>query len=84
VTFFLLLLGLFAVLWIPPVARLTRAPMCRDKMRIAGGVAFIIASLPHFVSPERYLPMMPPFVPAPLAMIYVSGVWQNSSAGSAC
>jgi uncharacterized membrane protein len=43
-------------------------------MRVAAGVAFIIASLPHFSSPERYLPIMPPFVPAPLTMIYVSGV----------
>jgi uncharacterized membrane protein len=66
--------GIFAILWIPPVARLARVLMCRDKMRVAAGVAFIIASLAHFFSPERYLPMMPPFVPAPLAMIYVSGV----------
>ena len=73
-TFFLLLLGIFALLWIPPVARLARAPLCRDKMRVAAGVAFIVASLPHFFSPERYLPMMPPFVMAPEAMIFVSGM----------
>ena len=73
-TFFLLLVGLFALAHIPPLARLLGAPTRRDKMRVAAGVAFIIASIPHFASPERYLPMMPPFVPAPLAMVYVSGV----------
>jgi uncharacterized membrane protein len=74
VTFFLLLLGIFALLWTPPLARLAGASLCRDKMRVAAGVAFIIASLPHFFAPERYLPMMPPFVMAPEAMIFVSGL----------
>jgi uncharacterized membrane protein len=73
-TFFFLLVGIFALVHVPPLARLVRAPTRRDRMRVAAGVAFIVASLPHFTSPERYLPMMPPFVPAPLAMIYVSGV----------
>jgi uncharacterized membrane protein len=74
VTFFLLLIGIFALVHLAPLARRLGAPTRRDKMRVAAGVAFIIASLPHFFSPERYLPMMPPFVPAPLTMIYVSGV----------
>ena len=72
-TFFFLLVGIFALVHIPPLARLAGAPTRRDKMRVAAGIAFVIASVPHFTSPERYLPMMPPFVPAPLAMIYVSG-----------
>jgi uncharacterized membrane protein len=59
---------------IPPLARWLGAPTGRDKMRVAAGVAFIVASIPHFTSPERYLPMMPPFVPAPRMMISVSGV----------
>ena len=73
-TFFLLLVGIFVVVHLPPLARLFGAPTRRDKMRVAAGVAFVVASLPHFFTPERYLPMMPPFVPAPLTMIYVSGV----------
>jgi len=74
VTFFVLLLVCFAVAHIPPLARLLGAPTRRDTMRVAAGAAFILASIPHFTSPERYLPMMPPFVPAPAAMIFVSGV----------
>ena len=73
-TFFLLLVGLFALVHVPPLARMLGAATRRDRMRIAAGVAFVVASIPHFTSPERYLPMMPPFVPSPLAMIYVSGV----------
>jgi uncharacterized membrane protein len=74
VTFFLLLAGIFALVHVPPLARPLGARTRRDRMRVAAGVAFIIASLPHFVSPERYLPMMPPFIPAPRAMIFLSGV----------
>ena len=74
VTFFFLLVAIFVLVHIPPLARLLGIATRRDKMRVAGGVAFIVASLPHFFSPERYLPMMPPFVPNPRAMIYVSGV----------
>ena len=73
-TFFLLLIGVFALVHVPPLARALGAVTRRDRMRAAAGVAFIVASLPHFFSPERYLPMMPPFAPAPLTMIYVSGV----------
>jgi uncharacterized membrane protein len=72
-SFFVLLVVLFAIVHIPPVAQWLGAGTRREKMRIAAGVAFIVASVPHFTSPERYLPMMPPFVPEPVAMIYVSG-----------
>jgi uncharacterized membrane protein len=73
VTFFFLLIAIFAIAHIPPLARLVGAPTRREKMRVAAGIAFVIASVPHFTSPARYLPMMPPFVPSPLTMIYVSG-----------
>lgn len=32
------------------------------------------AGVGHFVMPEFYLAMMPPWIPAPLAMVYASGV----------
>jgi hypothetical protein len=52
VTFFLLLAGIFALVHVPLLARLLGARTRRDRMRVAAGVAFIIASLPHFGSPE--------------------------------
>ena len=35
---------------------------------------FVVAGLMHFVIPDRYVGIMPRFIPHPLAMVYVSGV----------
>lgn len=37
------------------------------------GIAFIAAGAMHFVKPEPYLTMMPPYLPAPLTLIHLSG-----------
>ena len=37
-------------------------------------VFFVIAGIGHFVKPETYLKMMPPYIPFHLQMIYLSGV----------
>ena len=36
-------------------------------------VIFILAGISHFVMPEFYLRIMPPYLPAPLFLIYLSG-----------
>lgn len=36
-------------------------------------VFFIVAGANHFISAEVYLPMMPPYLPWPLALVYLSG-----------
>jgi uncharacterized membrane protein len=38
------------------------------------GVFYVLAGTMHFVRPDFYLPMMPPYLPAHLALIYVSGL----------
>jgi len=35
---------------------------------------YIIAGAMHFIRPEFYEPMMPPYLPWPMALIYISGV----------
>jgi len=35
--------------------------------------AFILAGINHFIMPAFYLRMMPPYLPAPLFLIYLSG-----------
>jgi len=40
------------------------------------GAAFIFAGMNHFINPGFYLRMMPPFLPAPLFLIYLSGVFE--------
>ena len=38
--------------------------------------AFVLAGVNHFYNPDFYVKMMPPFLPAPLFLIYLSGVFQ--------
>lgn len=38
------------------------------------GFAYIAAGVMHFVSPEFYLPMMPPYLPWHLELVYLSGL----------
>ena len=40
------------------------------------GAAFILAGANHFINPDFYLKMMPPFLPAHLFLIYLSGVFE--------
>ncbi|KAA1261460.1 hypothetical protein LF1_40100 [Rubripirellula obstinata] len=39
-------------------------------------VLFIVAGVNHFVSPEVYLMIMPPYLPWPLALVYLSGFFE--------
>lgn len=67
------LLGFFALLATPPLRRLAGAGAWRERGRIAAALGFVLAGLLHFLAPETYLRLMPPYVPAPLAMVYASG-----------
>ncbi|MEP6956341.1 MAG: DoxX family membrane protein, partial [Chthoniobacterales bacterium] len=42
--------------------------------RLLLAVLFVAAGVNHFVSPAPYLAIMPPFLPAPAALIYLSGL----------
>ena len=37
---------------------------------------FFVAGSNHFVNPDFYLGIMPPYLPAPLELVYVSGVFE--------
>jgi len=39
-------------------------------------VAFVLAGINHFINPNFYLKMMPPVLPAPLFLIYLSGIFE--------
>ncbi|MFY0593888.1 MAG: DoxX family protein [Roseivirga sp.] len=34
---------------------------------------YILAGIPHFWKPKAYLKIMPPYIPYPLTMVYLSG-----------
>jgi uncharacterized membrane protein len=46
----------------------------RTFLRWLLGVFFVVAGIGHFVAPQFYLAIMPPALPWPLALIYISGV----------
>jgi uncharacterized membrane protein len=41
--------------------------------RILLAVLFLVAGSLHFVAPQVYLRIVPPYLPAPLALVYISG-----------
>lgn len=45
-------------------------------LRILLSALFIAAGVAHFVMPEVYVAIMPPYLPAPLALVYISGVFE--------
>jgi uncharacterized membrane protein len=45
----------------------------RGLLRLALGLFFVAAGLAHFRRPELYVQIVPPYLPAPLELVYVSG-----------
>lgn len=75
-SFFAIILGLWAVLLLPPLRSVAALGTSRDRARLAAGLAFLIAGAMHFVAPDRYLPMMPSWLPWHLELVYVSGFFE--------
>lgn len=44
-----------------------------DTLRRLPGPFFVLAGAMHFVTPRTYKRIVPPYVPAPTAMVYASG-----------
>jgi len=53
--------------------RTALAPLKRPLLYVMGP-AYVVAGLLHFVVPGLYARIIPPFLPAPLALVYLSGV----------
>jgi len=51
-----------------------RVRRTRSILRWLLGLCFVAAGMNHFIAPRFYLPIMPPFLPWPLALIFISGV----------
>ena len=48
----------------------------KDNARMATGIAFVFTGAAHFVIPEKFMEMMPPFLPSPVFLIYLSGIFE--------
>ena len=47
--------------------------MLKLGLKIALGVAFVLAGIMHFAAPAPYVKIMPPVLPFPLFLVYLSG-----------
>ena len=75
-TVFFLIIILAIILQLAAKLRLNPLIKFKDNARMATGVAFIFIGISHFVMPEKYLEMMPPVLPAPVFLIYLSGFFE--------
>ena len=46
----------------------------KSATRYIFGAAFALAGINHFVNPDFYVRMMPPYLPWHLALVYLSGI----------
>lgn len=46
----------------------------KDIVRALLSLAFIASGVLHFISPEPYTKIVPPFLPAPQKLVYLSGL----------
>jgi len=48
----------------------------RGNAAVATGLTFIFTGATHFLIPDTFMKLMPPFIPAPTAMVYISGFFE--------
>ena len=75
-TVFILILLLTAVLYGASKINLNAVKTLKNNAAVATGLTFIFTGVTHFFVPDKFMEMMPPFVPAPLLMVYVSGFFE--------
>ena len=75
-TVFVLILIFTGILLLAAKIRVNPLKNFKDNALIATGLTFIFAGVSHFFIPDTFIKLMPPFVPFPLAMVYVSGIFE--------
>lgn len=62
------------------VALVHRRSDWRQRMRIAMGIALVAVGTDHWLTPGRYLPMMPPWIPLHLELVLFTGAAEIAGA----
>ncbi|HEY8563593.1 MAG TPA: DoxX family membrane protein [Pyrinomonadaceae bacterium] len=75
-TFFLIIIAAAAVLQLAAKIGLNPQKSFRENARLGSGFAFMFSGVSHFLIPEKFMSMMPPVLPAPLFLVYLSGVFE--------
>lgn len=73
---FIMIFSFWALLYAAAKVGLNPIKNLKDNARIATGITFIFTGASHFIIPEKFMMMMPPFLPAPLLLVYVSGFFE--------
>ena len=73
-TVFIILVVLFGLLHLPGLRTARPFRETVDKLSWALGVTLLVTASSHFLAPETLVAMMPPFLPAPMPLVYISGV----------
>ena len=73
---FFLLVSVFAVVSLPPLRKAPFLRTMRDRAAFAMAVGFLMTGVMHFTTTERFLGMMPPWLPQHLELVYLSGVFE--------
>lgn len=71
-----MLVAFWALLHIPPLSRFTVTRTSRNKAAVAMGLTFLLTGTWHFTSPQLFDAMMPPYLPFPRHLIYISGFFE--------
>lgn len=75
-TVFFIIIVLAVILHLAAKVGLNPQKNFKDNARTATGLAFVFTGVSHFVIPEIFIKMMPPFLPVPMFLIYLSGVFE--------
>lgn len=75
-TVFFLIFIFTAILFLASKIGINPIKDFKNNARIGTGLTFIFTGVSHFLMPDTFMQLMPPFIPAPLLMIYISGVFE--------
>ena len=69
-------MGLECVLLLSAVALVNRLSVAQKIALVLAAISYVGAGTLHFVRPEFYLRIMPPYIPWHVAMVQVSGAFE--------
>ncbi|MGF1479879.1 MAG: DoxX family protein [Cyanophyceae cyanobacterium] len=48
----------------------------KELLRVILAICIVVAGALHFIAPEPFVKIVPDFLPSPLALVYISGVFE--------